>query len=279
MSGWLPWSSCTRSCPRHQVPRLPARRGIARAAALSRVVGGALTLGQGLREAATLRRHARRALDALDVRLDHDGGAFAVPGRTGTLVVANHISWLDAVALLAADPVIMLAKREVADWPVAGDLVARLGTRFIDRENLRTLPRVVAELADLLRTGHSIAVFPQGITWCAGSPGGFRRAVFQAAVDARAPVRPVTVDYLQHGRTSTVAAFVGADTFAGSLRRVLRADGLTVRLRAHPPLLPGAAAADRRVLAAQAEALVRGGQLPGGPPVGASPVVAGSPAV
>uniref|UniRef100_UPI001F1C8B3F hypothetical protein n=1 Tax=Gulbenkiania mobilis TaxID=397457 RepID=UPI001F1C8B3F len=51
---------------------------------------------------------------------------------------------------------------------------------------------------------------------------------------------------------TTVAAFVGTDTFLTSLTRVLRADGLTVRIRPHAPLLPEPGL-DRRTLAAAAE--------------------------
>ncbi|MDT3397217.1 1-acyl-sn-glycerol-3-phosphate acyltransferase [Streptomyces sp. B1866] len=188
-----------------------------------------------------------------------DGRDSAGPG---TLVVANHISWLDIVALLAVEPVTMLAKREVAGWPVVGRLTRRAGTLFIDRDRLRGLPETVAELSARLRAGQSVAVFPQGVTWCSGAAGRFRRAAFQAALDAGAPVRPVTLGYYQHGTASTVAAFVGEDGFASSLRRVLGADGLTVRVTVHEPVLAARGADDRRALAARAQAVVGGARLP-----------------
>ncbi|MFD8862974.1 lysophospholipid acyltransferase family protein [Streptomyces sp. NPDC059590] len=245
----------------HAAARVPASRAAGRAASFARTVVSALLRGRGIGEPATLRAHAAAVLDALDIRLEVIGGPLSVPGDTGTLVVANHISWLDILALLAVEPVTMLAKREVGGWPGVGPLVRRAGTLFIDRDSLRGLPDTVAAMSGQLRSGRSVMAFPQGVTWCAGTGGRFRRATFQAALDAGAPVRPVSLEYVQHGAPTTVAAFVGEDDFGSSVRRILGAAGLTVRVRVREPLwaLPGVD--DRRALAARAQAAVCGAEM------------------
>ncbi|WP_258396573.1 1-acyl-sn-glycerol-3-phosphate acyltransferase [Streptomyces sp. Amel2xB2] len=227
-----------------------------RYARLAATVGSAVAAGPRIADPRRLRRHARAVLAALGVGLDLPvNRPLRVPGSaTGTLVVANHVSWLDVVALLAAEPVVLLAKREVAEWPLVGPLTRRAGTRFIDRDAVRELPRVVEELAEFLGEGHSVAVFPQATTWCAAPGGPFRRAVFQAALDAGAPVRPVAVDYRQSGVRSRAAAYVGGDTLTASLHRVATAGGLTLRLRVCAPLWPHGH--DRRSLAAAAHAAI-----------------------
>lgn len=199
------------------------------------------------------RVRAQRVLAALDIRLDTNTEWLSEPGQVGTLIVANHISWLDIVALAAVEPAAFLAKREVGAWPVIGRGAARLGTVFIDRDSLRGLPASVAEVARVLRQGRSVVVFPEGTTSCTGRGCTFRRATLQAAVDAGAPVRPVTLDYLQAGGPSTVAAFLGDDPLPVSLGRVCAARNLTVRLRAHWAITP---AGGRRELAATVQELV-----------------------
>ncbi|KUJ64726.1 glycerol acyltransferase [Streptomyces albus subsp. albus] len=209
-------------------------------------------------EPPAVRDRAQAVLDALDIRLDRGGGPLSAPGRAGTLIVANHISWLDIVALLAVEPVTMLAKRQVGEWPLIGTLARRTGTLFIDRDSLRGLPGTVAEISALLRAGRSLMVFPQGATWCYGTGGPFRRATFQAALDAGAPIRPVTLDYFQRDAPSTAAAFLGDDDFASSLRRVLRAADLSIRVTVHHPLHPDPTHDTRRTLATRARAIVAG---------------------
>jgi 1-acyl-sn-glycerol-3-phosphate acyltransferase len=114
---------------------------------------------------------------------------FSVDGR-GTLVTANHVSWLDIPAMLAVEPLTMVAKTEVRAWPVIGLLAARGGTIFIDRGRLKRLRATVDDMATSLRRGDSVMVFPEGTTWCGRTQGRFRRAPFQAAVDAGARSGP-----------------------------------------------------------------------------------------
>lgn len=203
---------------------------------------------------------ARRLLEELGVEVVADGDRLSVPATRGTLIVANHLSWLDIVASLALEPTGFLAKRELRGWPLLGGLAERCGTLFIGRTELRRLPHVVNELAAVLRSGRSVVAFPEGTTWCGAQHsshrgGTFRRAVFQAAIDAGAPIRPVTFEYRQGGEPSTIASFVGEDTLLASLRRVIRARDLSVRVTTHEALSP---VGDRRALAARAEAVVRG---------------------
>lgn len=237
-------SLCTpQRCVRHAVDPLSTVESIGRWVALARAVSGP-----------DLRTRARQVLDALGIRLAADMRQFSEPGPTGTLIVANHISWLDIVALLAVEPAGFLAKREVASWPVIGRTARGLGTLFVDRHRLRALPASVAELAGALNSGRSVVAFPEATTWCSGPGGQFRRAPFQAALDAGAPVRPVRIEYLQAGEPSTVAAFVGDDTLLASMRRVCAARQLEIRLLAMPAIEP---ADDRRALAARAQHMTR----------------------
>jgi 1-acyl-sn-glycerol-3-phosphate acyltransferase len=195
---------------------------------------------------------ARWLLAGLGVRLRCDPVARLSDG-TGTLIAANHVSWLDVIALLAVEPAGMLAKRETRQWPLIGGIADRIGTVYADRERLRELPGTVTELTGALRSGRSMVVFPEATTWCGTSSGRFRPAMFQAAVDAGAPVRPVTVRYrLADGRPTTLPAFVGDDTLVASLRRIIGASGLTVEVTPGATLEPGM---NRRALARAAEAV------------------------
>ncbi|WP_407286246.1 lysophospholipid acyltransferase family protein [Streptomyces sp. BP-8] len=269
---WDVWSDCTPGCAAHALPRIPATGVARRSAAFAHRVRRALADGERMADPVRLRAHAGGLLHALGIRLDSPGegpGTLTSGGGPGTLLVVNHISWLDIPALLAVEPVTLLAKREVGGWPVVGGLARRAGTHFIDRTSPRGLPGAIGDLTGLLASGRSVAVFPQATTWCTADQGTFRRATFQAALDAGAPVRPVTVEYTQRELPSTVAAFCGEDTFLGSLRRVLAARALTIRVTAHPVLTTagGEPGLDRRELAARAARAVLGGRSPAAAPV------------
>jgi 1-acyl-sn-glycerol-3-phosphate acyltransferase len=251
--GWLPVSACGPDCLPPLTPRGRTRAGLRLGALAAVLLATAATtplLPAALR-GRWLRRCCRLVLRAAGVRLAVRGD---VAYGAGALVVANHLSWLDVVALHAVAPVRMLAKREVRDWPVIGTIAARTGSLFVDRAGLRALPATVSGIADALRAGATVGVFPEGTTWCGAAGGPFRRAAFQAAIDAGAPVRPVALA-LRHadGTPAPSATFVGDQDLLDSLRRVVREPGLVCELTVLPLLSP---TGDRRELAARAAAAV-----------------------
>ncbi|WP_345057133.1 lysophospholipid acyltransferase family protein, partial [Streptomyces rameus] len=253
MSVWLPTAPCTPGAcvdparAAAAVPRAVLRLTVVTALVLAGVV--LVPLG-GRIPAEWVRRWCRMIVRAIGVRVRLTGDA--VPAG-GLLLVANHVSWLDIPLLAAVRPGRMLAKTEVRQWPVAGALAARGGALFIERDRLRALPGTVDRIAGALRGGAAVTAFPEGSTWCGRAHGRFRRAVFQAALDAGVPVQPVSLRYRQqHGGPGTAAAFVGEDSLLASLWRVARARGLVAEVELRPVIPPGAHP-DRRGLAHAAQ--------------------------
>lgn len=261
---WMPASPCGDGCLTAGAPTVsPPRRVLRLIAACGALLFAfttlpALVLLRGGARNALLRLVFRGVLRAFGVRLavhGERGFADAWPGR-GALVVNNHISWLDIVAVNAVRPMRALAKREIADWPVLGGLVARGGSIFLDRERLSTLPATMAELAAALRGGALVSVTPEGTTWCGLATGRFATATFQAAIDGGVPVRPIALRYrLADGRETTQPAFIGPESLIDSVRRVIRLRGLVLEVHICPEIAPGRAT-NRRELAALAQAAI-----------------------
>ncbi|HZZ47978.1 MAG TPA: lysophospholipid acyltransferase family protein [Pseudonocardia sp.] len=259
---WEPYSPCTPNCLPDQdtLPRVGRVRVVIRLSALIAAMGfvalgSAMSSLTGVRARdALLRISFRAVLRGIGVRIVHRGPArFSTDDGNGVLVVANHLSWLDILALGSIEPMRMIAKREIRDWPVLGKVATRFGTLFIDRGGLRALPEVVADAAASLRAGSAVGLFPEGTTWCGAASGEFRRAGFQAALDAGVPVRPIAQRMLlPDGTVTTLGAFIGEDTLMDSLLRVLRLPELVVDVQVLAPLVarPGE---DRRALARRAE--------------------------
>lgn len=266
---WMPPSPCGPGClpPADAVPSVARTRWLLRLLAVAATLLAALALVAVLPllgpagRARTMRTWYRALLRALGVELQLTGGEeFAAPGA-GVLVVSNHMSWLDLIALCAVQPLRMVAKSEVAGWPVVSLLARQAGTIFIDRERLTTLPRTIEAASGALARGGAIGAFPEGTTWCGLASGRFRPAIFQAAINTAAAVRPVALRYRLAGAgTTTVASFVGVSTLWESIQRIAGVQGLVVEVHLLPPL--PAAGTDRRTLALRAEAAVTTRTMP-----------------
>lgn len=193
-----------------------------------------------------------------------------VRGEAGTgpvLLVANHLSWIDVVALATVRPVRLLAKQEVRGWPVVGSLAARSGAVFLDRGSLRSLPGTVARTAEVLREGGTVGVFPEATTWCGAAAGRMRPAAFQAAIDAGVPVLPVAVVLrAPDGAPARGVTFVGEQSLADTLARTMRLPHVTCELTFLPPLRPTGTRGELAASAAAAIGAVTGVAHPVRPP-------------
>lgn len=175
--------------------------------------------------------------------LSHDGPA---------LIVANHISWLDILAINAVRPARFVSKADVKRWPVLGWLVSSGGTLFIERERKRDALRVVHQIAAALKQGDNVAMFPEGTTGDGTTLLPFHANLLQAAISTDAMLQPIALRYVdQHRVPSDAVKWVGDATLAESLWKVVCARGLTAQVLQLEPL--PSAGQDRRELAVRVQ--------------------------
>jgi 1-acyl-sn-glycerol-3-phosphate acyltransferase len=175
--------------------------------------------------------------------------ASGTPRPGATLLLANHVSWLDIAAIHAVAPQArFVSKADVLRWPLLGWLIKGAGTLFIERERKRDALRVLHQVAEALQAGDTVAVFPEGTTGGGEVLLPFHANLLQAAIAAGAPVQGVALRYGDPAhRFSPAVRFLGEMTLLHSVWRVLSAQGLCV----HVDVLQaqGARHADRRALA------------------------------
>ncbi len=172
------------------------------------------------------------------------------------LIVANHISWLDILALHAGRHCRFVAKSDVHHWPLIGRMATGAGTLYIERESRRDALRVVHHMADSLRAGQVLAVFPEGTTSDGVSLLPFHANLLQAAIAADAPVQPVALGYIDRatGQRSLAPLYIGDDTLVGSVWRTLISAPITVTL--HYGVPQTCDGRDRRVWAVDLRAAI-----------------------
>jgi 1-acyl-sn-glycerol-3-phosphate acyltransferase len=171
------------------------------------------------------------------------------------LVVINHISWLDILVMLAAQPVRFVSKSEVKHWPIIGWLATNVGTLYIERTKRRDALRVVHETADALKSGKLIAIFPEGTTSDGKQLLPFHANLLQAAISAASPVQPVALRFLEaNGELSMTPVYIGDDTLVASIWRMLCAEPVTAQLDFLEPV--ASSGMERRELAERLEKLI-----------------------
>jgi 1-acyl-sn-glycerol-3-phosphate acyltransferase len=199
------------------------------------------------------RRWARRMFQALGARLHVEGAEFA----PGALLVANHVSWLDVLAIASHAPAVFVAKVEVREWPAIGWLAGCAETLFLRRSSGRSLLQVKNRVGVLLSAGRAVALFAEGTTSNGSGVLPFRSGLIQAAVDSARPVQAVAIAYYdESGCRSAAAAFLDSMSLFQSVGAICRSRPITARLVFAPPI--EAAGRTRKQLAREAHRQVAG---------------------
>ena len=120
----------------------------------------------------------RQLCRLLGVRLHIEGEL--TPG-TPTLLLANHVSWLDIPVMSAMAPVSFVAKREVGTWPMVRTLARLQRTVFVDRERKLTVGATTSEIEQRLDAGDAVVLFAEGTSNDGNRVLPFRSALIGAA--------------------------------------------------------------------------------------------------
>ncbi len=130
------------------------------------------------------------------------------------LLLANHRSYLDPILILAVTEAFPVSKAEARKWPVLGAGAAATGVIFLKRESLKSRADTMQAIADKVKEGHRVILFPEGTTSAVPTTIEFKKGSFQLAARNGIPVVPVAIDY-----RDARDFWVGKESFVGHFFR------------------------------------------------------------
>lgn len=178
--------------------------------------------------AARMRAQAERYRDVCAALVDIHGLRLRIAGAAPegpSIIVANHLGYLDPLILSALVPCAPIAKREAARWPLIGPTLARLGLNFVERGDPASGAAALRRARRALDAGVSVLVFPEGTTTRGDRVLPFHRGIFGLAHRLGVPVVPVAMRF-----TDPACCWVGDDPFIGHYWRMARAPRIPVRI-------------------------------------------------
>ncbi|MGY6636297.1 MAG: lysophospholipid acyltransferase family protein [Erythrobacter sp.] len=138
--------------------------------------------------------------------------------------IANHISWVDILALAGASGTAFVAKAELAQAPLVGWLAGLNRTVFVKRENRLGVAEQINALKEALVDNWSVTVFPEGTTTDGQSLLPFKTSMM-SVLDPPPPgvlVQPVVLDY---GEIAEWIGWIGEESGLNNAKRVLARKG------------------------------------------------------
>lgn len=117
--------------------------------------------------------------------------------NSGQLIIGNHVSYLDILIILSLQPCLFVTSQEMRKTPGLGWMTEMGGSLYTNRRSYQSLPKEVERIAQLLRLGFAIVLFPEATSYDGAYLRPFRSSLLQAAINAQTPVQPVCIQY-QH---------------------------------------------------------------------------------
>ncbi len=166
-----------------------------------------------------------------------------VPLKRDVFYIANHLSWIDILAIAGQSGTAFVAKEEIRDAPVVGWLSTLNRTVFVKRENRLGVAEQINQLRDALAENWSVTVFPEGTTTDGRSLLPFKTPMLRV-LEPPPPgvlVQPVLLDY---GAVGEEIGWIGEESGVNNAKRILARPG-SFRVRVqfldpfHPRDFPG----------------------------------------
>ena len=119
-----------------------------------------------------------------------------------TLLVSNHISWTDIIAIGSAAPVTFVAKQEVGKWPFVSMMANLQKTIYVDRTRRSDAGRTAEAMGQHMAGNNAVLLFAEGQSDIGTHVLPFRSALIGAAqhamIEAGAKdvmIQPLTIAY------------------------------------------------------------------------------------
>ena len=119
-----------------------------------------------------------------------------VPLDKTVLFMSNHQSYFDIPLLMSAVdmPKGFIAKKELGTWPGISTWMRYIQCIFMDRENIRKSAEAIVQGINILKSGYSMVIFPEGTRSKGGQTHEFKAGSFKLATKSKVPIVPVTIN-------------------------------------------------------------------------------------
>lgn len=143
----------------------------------------------------TVRNYAMRHLKICGAKI-HLNGLENIPHNRAALFVSNHQGLFDIAIFLALIPTSkgVIAKAELKKIPILRTWMEYINCVFMDRKDLKKSAKAILDGVEILKSGYSMLIFPEGTRSRCDTVADFKAGSFKLATKAKVPIVPVTID-------------------------------------------------------------------------------------
>ncbi|MBI3141655.1 MAG: 1-acyl-sn-glycerol-3-phosphate acyltransferase [Bacteroidetes bacterium] len=166
----------------------------------------------------------------MNIQVQEEGIVPLAPG----IIMANHRSYIDVALTPSAKPFVIVAKKSVKRWPLVGLGGKAMRTIWVDRDQKESRSLTRMAMKDILKTGGSVLIFPEGTTDTGPGLLEPKQGMFHVCAEGRFPIHPLAIEY-----DDPNLAWVGNDLFIPHFIKHFGRKSIRVKLRFGPSITGG----------------------------------------
>ena len=144
------------------------------------------------------------------------------------------MTYIDPVVMHAYTTFLPVAKAEVGKWPIIGYGAKITGVIYVNRSDKKSRSDTRKALADMVKKGFSVCVYPEGTTHKEPQTIEFRPGTFKIAADTKTPVLPIALEYQNES-----VSWAGDESFLTHLFQVCKNKTIQVKMAFGTPITGG----------------------------------------
>lgn len=139
--------------------------------------------------------YTRRVLKNFNFDIHPVGYDAKLMSERNFLLVGNHLSYLDVLVLSSVQPCVFVTSVDMGEQFFLGDMAELGGSIFVERRHRGQIGNDIGVMAQTLRKGHNVVVYPEGTSSNGERVLPFKKSLLMSAVEAGVDVLPVVIKY------------------------------------------------------------------------------------
>lgn len=162
------------------------------------------------------------------------------------LLVSNHMGYMDIIVISHVTPTLFITSMDVKRAFFLGLMSTLGGSLFVDRRNKSRLLEEISEIAETIKRGNSVTLFPEGTSGNGDEVMRFKQALFAVCEREGFVVSPMCLTYHTIGGRPITARnrdrlfYYGPITFFPHIFGIPFLGSVEVTLEFLPPIKAGA---------------------------------------
>lgn len=184
-----------------------------------------------------------------------------IPDDEGSLIVGNHLGFIDIVCLIALTHGVFITSMEMKQTPFLGQICDLGGCAYVNRKSRLSIQDELKDIVSVLKQGFRVMLYAESVASNGEQVLPFKKTLITAAGIAGKPIRPFVFNYrsvngnpVRYENRDSVCWY-GDQSFISAIWKSLKLNSLTCEIE-FLPLVHSTPEDDRTVLANKVHAMV-----------------------